>query len=279
MGGRLAGRSAALAPAGAGGASFWRRWRVALFYRWRHGRWPRLADPRRFTEWVQWRKLNDRQPRLAWLTDKLHGKALAERRLGPAGVVPTLWSGRVLPARPPGPFPFIVKANHGCGQYLVVRNAVDYARARILAARWVARTYGAMLDEWHYRQARRLVLVEPLISAGERPIDYKVYVFNGRARIIQVHVGRGRAHRWTQFDRDWTPLSSDPVSVAAPARLAGLLRSAERMAGGETFVRVDFYLAGDRWLFGEFCLFPGSGLDRFRPAALDELLGTYWAGV
>ena len=29
-------------------------------------------------------------------------------------------------------------------------------------------------------------------------------------------------------------------------------------------------------MFGEFCLFPGSGLDRFDPPILDEQLGAKW---
>lgn len=102
-----------------------RRARIALAYRWRHGRWPKLERPELFTEWVQWRKLNHRADRFARLTDKLFSKALVERRLGPGLCVPTLWSGTVLPPDPPGAFPMIVKSNHGCGQIRVVRTLTD----------------------------------------------------------------------------------------------------------------------------------------------------------
>ena len=132
----------------------WAPFRVGLLYWWRHGRWPSLDAPRRFTEWVQWRKLNDRSPALARLTDKLHSKALAEARLGSRLVVPTLWTGERLPERPPAAFPFIVKANHGCGQFIAVRSDADYRYARRRAPSWLKRTYGALLDEWHYGAAR-----------------------------------------------------------------------------------------------------------------------------
>lgn len=250
-----------------------------MFYRWRHGRWPRLGDPRSFTEWVQWRKLNERGGVAPGLADKQHSKDIALARLGEQHVVPTLWLGAALPREAPAPFPFIVKANHGCGHSLVVRDPVDYARARILSRRWVDKTYGATLEEWQYRWARHLVLVEPLVGSGGRPIDYKVYVFRGRAEAIQVHVGRGRAHRWSQFDRDWAPLSDDPVEVPPPPLLAEMIVAAERMAQGETFVRVDFYCEGGRLWFGEYCLYPGSGLDPFRPQSLDDRLGRYWSAA
>lgn len=261
------------------GASPWARRRVALFYWWRHGRWPDLDAPRRFTEWVQWRKLYDRRHGLALLTDKAHAKTIAEARIGAEHVIPTLFLGPVLPALAPWPMPFIVKANHGCGHYLVVRSAADYARARAITPLWLARPYGGILDEWHYRAARRLLLVEPYIGGETLPLDYKVYVFGGRAEVVQLHVGRGGRHRWTQFDRDWRALSDDPIEAEAPPRLGDLLAAAEAMAGAEDFLRVDFYCEDGRLSFGELCLYPGSGLDPFGPDRLDVALGERWSAA
>lgn len=271
----------ALAPplAGPALAPPWARIRVAITYRWRHGRWPDLEAPRRFTEWVQWRKLNDRRHDLALLTDKAHAKDVAWALIGPEHVISTLWMGAELPDVAPWPMPFMVKANHGCRQFVVVRTAAEYARARLIAPRWLARAYGGWLDEYHYRMARRLLLVEPYIGGDELPLDYKVYVFGGRAAIVQLHIGRGKRHRWTQFDRDWVPLSDDPIGVPPPSRLADMLAAAEAMAGETDFLRVDFYCEGDRLWFGECCLYPGSGLDPFTPDALDLALGERWSAA
>ncbi|MEO7634587.1 MAG: ATP-grasp fold amidoligase family protein [Sphingomicrobium sp.] len=251
---------------------------LALFYRARHGRWPRLAQPQRFTEWVQWRKLHDRDAGRARLTDKLHGKAYAAAVLGQDMVVPTLWHGRELPVEAPSPMPLMVKANHGCGQFLVVRTAADWQRARALTPRWVAGRYGAILGEHHYRAAVPGLIVEPfLITPDPLPLDYKIYVFGGRAAMVQLHEDRaGKHHRWSQFDRHWRPLSNNPGSRPAPASLAAMIAAAERLAAGHDFLRVDFYEIDGRPLFGEFCLFPGSGLDRFDPVELDDWLGQLW---
>lgn len=260
-------------------APAWARMRVGLIYWWRHGRWPDLDAPTRFTEWVQWRKLNDRRHGLALLTDKAHAKAVATVRLAPELIIPTLWLGEVLPDAPPWPMPFIVKANHGCGQFVVVRDGDDYDHAKVVAPGWLSGAYGEWLDEWHYGAARRLLLVEPYIGGAALPLDYKVYVFGGRAAVVQVHVGRGGRHCWSQFDRDWSPLSEDPIPVPPPERLAEMLAAAEAMAGAEDFLRVDFYCEGGALNFGECCLYPGSGLDPFTPDALDVTLGERWSAA
>ena len=258
----------------------WGRWRIGLFYWWRHERWPDLDAPRRFTEWVQWRKLYDRRHHLALLTDKAHAKDVAEARIGAEHLIPTLWLGAELPAIAPWPMPFIVKANHGCGQFVVVRTSADYRRAKAVAPRWLAKSYGGWLDEWHYGAARRLLLVEPYIGGAALPLDYKVYVFGGRAAVVQLHVGRGtRRHRWSQFDRDWSQLSDDPIDAPPPSQLAEMLAAAEAIAGDADFMRVDFYCEGGRLWFGECCLYPGSGLDPFNPDALDLALGERWSAA
>ena len=250
-----------------------------MAYRWRHGRWPSLEQPVRFTEWVQWRKLNDRRLGLALLTDKAHAKSIAEIRLPADTIIPTLWLGLDLPEAAPWPMPFVVKANHGCNQFVIVRTDADYQRARNIAPSWLRKVYGTWLGEWHYGSARRLILVEPYIGGEQLPLDYKVYVFGGRAQIVQVHTGRGRNHRWSQFDRNWRPLSDQPIDRAPPPRLADLLLAAEVMAREWDFVRVDFYCTDSSLLFGEYCLFPGSGLDPFKPDTLDLMLGRRWSSA
>jgi hypothetical protein len=254
--------------------------RVGLAYWWRHWRWPSLADPRTFTEWVQWRKLNDRDPARSLLTDKAYSKRIAARLLGEAFVVPTLWEGQDLPEVPPWPMPFVVKSNHGCGQWGVVRNPTDYRRVRLQSRQWLTQHYGAWLDEWHYRAARRAILVEPFVGTGAvLPLDYKIYVFGGRAVMVQVHEGRGEQHVWHQFDRDWQPLSHNARSSGRPISLPGMLAAAETLAGDAEFLRVDFYEVDGRPLFGEFCLYPGSGLDPFHPIDLDHWLGGHWSAA
>jgi hypothetical protein len=56
-----------------------------------------------------------------------------------------------------------------------------------------------------------------------------------------------------------------------------MLNAAEKMAGSRDHLRVDFYEVNGRLWFGETCLFPGSGLDRFAPISLGKTFGDFWS--
>jgi len=254
--------------------------RVHLTYWWRHWRRLSIDRPRRFTEFVQRRKLVDRDPRIPQMIDKVAVKPFVAAMLGTVWVTPTLWSGEILPDQIPFPGPFVVKSRHGCNQYRIVRDASDdWNAVRSAAAAWMQRSYGLWLDEWGYRDVPRGILIEPFVGEGPAlPVDYKLYVFHGRVEAIQVHVNRETCHRWVIFDRDWRGMSTDAdrLNVRPPISLPLMIEGAEALGCGFEFVRVDFYDAGSIPRFGEMTFYPGSGLDPFDPPRLDELLGNHW---
>ncbi|RST30056.1 polysaccharide biosynthesis protein [Sphingomonas ginkgonis] len=257
-----------------------RRLRVLLIFAWRHRRLADLASPTTLTEQVQRRKLEDRNPWLHQLADKLAVKDHVAALLGTRWVTPTLWRGTELPAESAWPLPFVVKSRHGCGHVRVVRDERDYRRARRSARRWMRQRYGAWLDEWGYRDIPRGLLVEPYIGEDERlPVDFKLFVFGGRVRFVQVHLDRAGDHRWIVFDTGWrrvSPASADP-DPAPPRTLGQMIEAAERLGAGFDFVRVDLYEVAGRPLFGELTFYPGSGLEPVRPATLDAEMGRLWA--
>ena len=55
-----------------------------------------------------------------------------------------------------------------------------------------------------------------------------------------------------------------------------MLSAAETLAAGHDFLRVDFFEIDGAPRFGEFCLYPGSGLDRFANERIDLELGRLW---
>ena len=141
--------------------------RIGLTYGWCHNRLPALSTPTRFTEFVQRRKLYDRDPRLPTYADKVAVKALVAARLGSEWVTPTLWHGEALPDTARWPEPFVVKSRHGCRQIAFMRGAGDdWADIVRQSQGWMRRDYGRWLDEWLYTCIPRGLLVEPYLGRG-----------------------------------------------------------------------------------------------------------------
>lgn len=256
------------------------RMRINLCYLFKQHRIPDLENAERFTEMVQLRKLHDRDPRHPILMDKIAAKRLVADALGEEWIVPMRWQGADLPETIPFACPAILKARHGCNQYRVLRTAPthgEWEQIRRTASRWMRMEYGGWLDEWGYRDTPRGLLAEPLLNPdGALPIDYKIYVFGGQATHVQVHLDRAGKHRWVLHDRDWRQLVPGADAPLPPVSLSSMLAAAEQLASGYDFLRVDFYEVEGRPLFGEFCLYPGSGLDPFAADWVDFELGALW---
>ena len=257
------------------------RLRVALCYAARMGRLCPVGNPRRFTEFVQHRKLYHRDPAMPRLLDKLYAKRLVAGRLGSDWVAPLAWEGPALPARSPVSGRAMLKSRHGCNQYRALNPSLALGRWEALrrqAHRWLRSPYGVWLDEWAYRDVPRGLLIEGWLGDGDTlPVDYKIYVFGGAATHVQVHTGRGGGrHRWHLHDRDWKRLDGG-AALPRPRSLDAMIEAAEMLSGAMSFVRVDFYELHGRPVFGEFCFYPGSGLDPFFDDATDLALGGLWA--
>lgn len=252
-----------------------------------------LSSPQRFTEKIQWLKLYDRDPMKVIAADKLRARDYVRDRIGAEHLIPLLAS-----ADRPEDLDFarfgdryIVKTNHGSGgnvavlgRHMLVRGrlqAFDQHSIQAILTSALATDYSSVGREWEYSPIPRKIIVEELLAdyAGNCLLtDYKVYCFNGRAHFIQVIADRAEGVKETWFDREWEPqpfhyFSSSTKDLPRPSRLDALLATAESLAAGFQYVRVDLYLVGERVYFGEMTFHPASGFMRFAPREWDEKLG------
>ncbi|MGH8802127.1 MAG: ATP-grasp fold amidoligase family protein, partial [Casimicrobiaceae bacterium] len=181
-----------------------RAWLSTVYGR-RFGRLPDLERPQGFNEKILVKILTDRRPYLTLFADKLRVRAWA-RRAAPMLDFPELYwwstSAHDLPfdGLPPS---FALKANHGSGFNLLVRDKRKLRRKDVvaLARRWLRSDFTIVGREWAYRNIRRAVFAEELLAGvdGAPPPDYKFFVFGGKLRVIQVDEGRDSRHTQTLY--------------------------------------------------------------------------------
>ncbi|MGO9947118.1 MAG: ATP-grasp fold amidoligase family protein [Steroidobacteraceae bacterium] len=153
------------------------------------------------------------------------------------------------------------------------------------AAEWQSRRYGAEWGEWLSGAIRPALLVEPFIGElCELPVDYKLWTFGGKVRMVQAATDRYSELKCTMFDTNWDRLPvkiaaypSDPRPIPKPLSLNQMIEAAEILAEDLPFVRIDFYEVGNVPKFGEMTFYPGAGIDGFDPLEWDFKLGKLWS--
>ena len=114
------------------------------------------------------------------------------------------------------------------------------------------------------------------------PADYKVSCFGGVPKLIEVHHGRFSEHTCDYFTSMWEPLPNlewddipkSKYRIAKPSRLPEMLNFSSLLTEGFPEMRADWYLEGDRLIFGELTLFSDGGFGVIDDVT-DSLLGSY----
>jgi teichuronopeptide biosynthesis TupA-like protein len=252
------------------------------------GTLPRFQTPRTFNEMINHRKLYDRNPAFIVTSDKYAVRDYVAERVGAEYLVPLL-AHETNPREidfAALPRAFAVKLNHGSGLNILVTDkaAVNWEEILLKLQRWMRFPYHKAHREWAYQQIMPRVLVEELLQdrAGNLPDDYKLHVFHGKVRLIQVHYDRFGEQRINLFDERYrlakvryqAPPALDRMTP--PRHLDTMIAVAERLAAGFNYARIDLYEHRDRVYFGEITHYPAAGIGVFDPPEFDRVLGDLW---
>lgn len=268
-----------------------------------------LGEPVTFNEKVRYKMLKDRRPLLTVFADKV-----AVRDYVASRVSPSLLSELYLVANSPEaleqaalPREFAVKPTHASGacilvadfappeqelpasaadwiQVLVRPERLDWDRLTGLCRHWISQRFTGYRDEWCYRKLPRRILVEELLVCdGGVPLDFKFFVFHGRARMVQVDFDRFGEHLRSLYTPSWETLDARSqkyprgIDIEPPRALPEMLEIAEALGAETDFVRVDLYCIGARVVFGELTNYPEAGGGAFDPPEFDRQLGRWWS--
>ena len=260
---------------------------LSVWYNLQTGRELNLENPKTFDEKIQWMKLYDSTPLKTQLTDKYLVRDYVTEKIGKQYLISLLgvWDTFDEIDFEGLPNQFVLKANHGSGWNIIVRNksAFNKKDAKKKFDKWMKTNYAFQAGlELQYKNIQpKIIAEEYLENEGGNLFDYKVHCFGGRAEYIQ-YIGDRATHTTREgwFDRDWNlmpfTLTYPKYShkIPCPKNYNNLLEVAEILSSPFSYVRVDFYVLNDgQFKFGEMTFTPASGGDRFTPEEYNLLLG------
>ncbi|WP_282363496.1 ATP-grasp fold amidoligase family protein [Pseudomonas sp. PS01297] len=250
-----------------------------------------FSQPQKFSEKL-FARIQNPLPAFSMLADKVKVREYVSKTVGDQYLIPCYGTYERLTPEDFKNLPesFVLKANHGAGQVLVVKDKSTLSPESVCnqANKWLKDNYGDESREKHYLNIpRRLLAEKALLQEGNSPDDYKVHVFNprdGRAPhcFIQLMKGRNAILSQAIYLSDWTKAPFWRAGYSAvqqkdnslrPICLEEMLEVAIKLTGTLGYARVDFYVHDDRLYFGEVTLTPAGGRVRFEPAGLDAHLG------
>jgi len=262
---------------------------VRMHYRHKTGRWPDLKTPKRYSEKLQWYKLNYRNPLVRVCSDKAEVRRYVMSR-GYGSLLNDVYAVfddpedinfDVLPDR------FALKATLGSGMNLFVsdKHSADVGLLKSQMNKWVQSRPWVYGREWGYTGSKTRILVESLLPRDEMGdiVDYKFFCFDGRVYCLYVMTEYTDDHskgRCGFFDPEFQMLpvyraDYRPIvrPVPPPSNLDEMLRVASELSEGFPHVRVDLYSIGGRTLFGEMTFYNAAGYMSFIPDSFDYELG------
>ena len=248
-----------------------------------------LENPKKFSEKLQWYKLNAKNPLMQICADKVEVRNYLkemgyEHLLNEAhGVYYNVkdidWDA--LPQQ------FVIKAAHGSGQNIIVsdKTKLNIKFAKKMLKSWLRQDIAWSGREWVYKDMPKRIIAEKFLKdeSGELR-DYKFFCFNGKPTFMQLEVGRYTDKNTRNFyDMDWNlmpfgkELPHNPnIVVEKPEKFEEMKEIAKNLSKPFQFVRVDLYQVNGKVYFGELTFFPAGGAPDFVPSNYDDIVGEYW---
>ena len=176
------------------------------------------------------------------------------------------------------PKKFVFKCNHGCAYNIVVTNKEKVDKSAIIKQlnTGMKEDFGAFNIELHYSKIKpRKIICEEFL--GENITDYKFFCFNGEPKYIYVSNDlihdRQAQIGFFYLDGSKMPLTRDDYTdipeVKLPRFYNEMLEMSKALSKDFPFVRVDFFIANNRYYFAELTFTPGAGMMPFNPEKYD----------
>jgi hypothetical protein len=169
----------------------------------------------------------------------------------------------------------VIKPTHSSGRVIVRKNGekIDLK----LISKWFDHNHYKSGREANYKFLQKKIIVEPIIFNNQNIVDYKIFCYLGKPKLIQVDIDRFSNHTRLFFNRQWKKQNfsiSYPINKKAftkPANLKTMLKLAASLSKNFSLVRVDIYSNGRECLVGEITHCSENAHGRFIPHSSEEM--------
>ncbi|WP_339319205.1 ATP-grasp fold amidoligase family protein [Paenibacillus sp. FSL R10-2734] len=263
---------------------------IKIQYRIKMDRKLNLRNPKRYSEKIQWYKLNYRTPLMTQCADKYSVRDYI-RSKGLNSILTEMYAvyDRVHEINIESlPEKFVMKTTNGSGTNIFCKDKTKLSLedTNKLLTEWIKRDNFSSGREWSYKHIVPRIIVEEYLEDRTNQFDgindYKFLCFNGKAEYIVLDVDRQVDHKRNIYDKNWMyiDVSTDHDNfgdcVPKPDGLDEMLRVANILAVDFPCVRVDLYWVNDKVYFGEMTFYPWTGYVNFSPDEFDFTLGSHF---
>lgn len=262
---------------------------IPIQYRIKTGRKLNLTNPQRYTEKLQWYKLNYRKKVMTLCSDKYAVRGFVKKR-GLGKILNGFYAVYDSPDSIdfdslPNSFAMKMTVGSGMNYFVADKSKEDIGKLRALAKEWFAADSSSYGREWCYYNIKPRIVFEELLPLDERNDlpDYKFFCFDGVPYCLYTMIDYTQNHENGKlgfFDTDFKLLpyyrkDFKPIEkqIPKPNNFDIMVEYAKILSKGFPHVRVDFYDISGRIVFGELTFYNASGYTAFEPDEFDYILG------
>lgn len=261
---------------------------LQLQYKVKFGRKLNLKSPERFTEKIQWYKLNYKNPAMPQCSDKYLVRDYVKDK-GLEHILTDLYSVFECPEDirlDRLPDRFVMKLSNGSGTNLLCTDKSKLVEEEVIREfqRFVFKVKANLGREWPYMQTQPRIIVEQLLEdethINNAVNDYKIFCYDGKpAYVICISDRYSEQCNHLVYDTDWNKIrvASEGARIEEdapkPENLQEMLEVAAKLSEDFSFARIDLYSLNNRIYFGEITFYPWSGYMEFEPDEFDFVLG------
>lgn len=261
---------------------------LRMQYRVKFGRKLDLKNPKRFTEKIQWYKLNYKNDLMPQCSDKYLVRKYVESK-GLGHILNDLYA---VFERPEDirldelPEKFVMKLSNGSGTNLLCRDKRELSQSAVVEEfrKFVFKVKANLGREWPYVKTKPVTIVERLLEdeghINNAVNDYKIFCYNGKPEyIICISDRYSDQCNHLIYDTEWNKVHvvSEGARIEEdapkPENLEEMLEIAAKLSEDFPFARIDLYSLEGKTYFGEITFYPWSGYMEFEPDEFDFVLG------